>query len=176
MDVLVFHKWGKQEPTFFKGIVESDAPKLVQYLQDLENAGEDALESGEEFVAPKSPFELRETHFEIFVLTCAHVKRDMRCGYCGSKLHDLIEEEIKRRGKQEKILALRVAHVGGHAFAGNVLVYPSGIWYGYMRPADVPKLFDEHIENGKILFDHLRGKIGLSKTENAEFANNKGSQ
>lgn len=169
LDILVFHKWGKREPIFLKGVSESNYKELVPYLKTLENAGEDAIDDGIEMVVPKAPFELRETSWKNFILTCAHVNRDMRCGYCGSKLHDLIIEEIEKRGLKDSIYAGRVTHVGGHVYAGNVLVYPSGIWYGYMRPADVPRLFDEHLNNDKLLVDKIRGKLGLSKTENAKF-------
>ena len=170
MDILVVHKWGNRAPIFLKGITASTLNKLIPYLQDLENAGESSIEDGTEFLAPSAPFELRQTSFEQFIFTCAHVNRDMRCGYCGSKLHDLFVEEIEKRGLKDKVLAARVSHVGGHAFAGNVLLYPSGAWYGYLRPSDVSRIFDEHISNGIILADKLRGKIGLSKTENSEFA------
>jgi len=170
MDVLVCHKWGNREPIFLRGITETTLNKLVPFLQDLESAGEDSIDSGSAFVAPIAPFQLRNTSYEHFIFCCAHVKRDMRCGYCGSKLADLIEEEIAKRGLKEKVMAARVSHVGGHAYAGNVLAYPIGTWYGYMRPADVPRLFDEHISSGKILADKLRGKVGLNKTENAELA------
>lgn len=166
LDILVFHKWGNREPIFLKGVSESNYKELVPYLKALENAGEDALDAGEEFVAPKCPFELRETTWKTFILTCAHVTRDMRCGYCGSKLHDLITEQIEKRDLKDTIYAGRVTHIGGHVYAGNVLVYPEGVWYGYMRPADVPRLFDEHLDNKKLLLDKLRGKMGLSKTEN----------
>lgn len=170
MDILVFHKWGKRESIFLKGVSESNYKELVPYLKSLENAGEDALEDGTEFVLPKCPFEIRETTWKTFIFTCAHVTRDMRCGYCGSKLHDLFVEEIEKRGLKDTIYAGRCTHIGGHVYAGNVLIYPSGVWYGYMRPADVPRLFEEHFNNGKILIDKLRGKLGNNKTENLAMA------
>jgi hypothetical protein len=170
MDVYLFHKWGNRKPIFLKGITAETHNKLVPFLQALEDAGETAAEDSEPFMAPPCPYEALEVEYERFIFTCAHVTRDMRCGYCGSKLHDLIVEEINSRGLKQKVLAGRVTHVGGHAFAGNVLFYPEGIWYGYLRPADVPRLFEEHIAGDKVLIDKLRGKLGFNKTENAELA------
>lgn len=170
MDILLIHKWGNRDPIFFKGITDSTHNKLVPFIQALENAGEDSVEDGTEFVVPPMPYELRQTTFEQFLFSCCHVARDARCGYCGVKIHDLIVEEIEKRGLKTKVMAARVSHVGGHVYAGNLLVYPSGAWYGYVRPEDVPRVFDQHLAQGVLLADKLRGKLGLNKTENAKFA------
>lgn len=170
MDIFLFHKWDKTHPIGFVGISEATVDKLVPYIQALETAGDDAADSGTSFVAPDSPYEVLPIPYDTLILTCAHVQRDMRCGYCGSLLHDQIVAEVDKRGLKGKVFTGRVSHVGGHAFAGNVIVYPEGAWYGYVRPADVPRIFDEHIGKGALLMDKLRGILGLSKSENAAIA------
>jgi (2Fe-2S) ferredoxin len=62
--------------------------------------------------------------------------------------------------------------VGGHKYAGNVIIFSSdpkgevtGHWYGYVTPDDVPVLLQKHIEQGEIV-DHLwRGQLGLSEEQ-----------
>jgi (2Fe-2S) ferredoxin len=56
----------------------------------------------------------------------------------------------------------RTSHVGGHAFAGNVLIYPSGDWYGFVTPADVSRLVEDHLAGGKVVTDLWRGRMGLA--------------
>lgn len=171
LDIFLYHKWDKANPIGIVALTDSNYTKLVPFLQELENAGEDALESETAFVEPPCPYETQKIPYDHVILTCAHVKRDMRCGYCGSLLYDQFTQEIEKRGLK-KVFAGRVSHVGGHGFAGNVIVYPEGAWYGYIRPADVPRIFDDHMDKGVLLVDKLRGKMGLSKTEAAELAAN----
>jgi hypothetical protein len=71
---------------------------------------------------------LQRTH--IFV--CTHRTRDCRCGDIGEPLYDALLHEIKRRklGGELKsgtdgVRIARVAHIGGHKWAGNALVYRS---------------------------------------------------
>jgi hypothetical protein len=60
---------------------------------------------------------------------CSHVKRDDRCGYCGPRIFDKIVEELKKKKNVDIELRVRkIAHTGGHAFAANVLVFPTGDW------------------------------------------------
>jgi (2Fe-2S) ferredoxin len=55
--------------------------------------------------------------------------------------------------------------VGGHEYAGNVLIYPGGNWYGYVTPADIPRIVDQHLVQGQIVWDLWRGRMGLSPQE-----------
>lgn len=64
-----------------------------------------------------------------------------------------------------------ISHVGGHKYAGNVIVYVppgmtsnplagKGIWYGRIEPKHVEGIVDETILGGKVVADHFRGGIG----------------
>jgi (2Fe-2S) ferredoxin len=59
----------------------------------------------------------------------------------------------------------RVSHLGGHEYAGNVVIYPGGDWYGYVTPADVPRIIDGHILSGDLVLDRWRGRMGLTREE-----------
>lgn len=66
------------------------------------------------------------------IYICTHGTRDCRCGDLGEPLYQALVKEARRRklggemGDPEAepgVLIARVAHVGGHKFAGNALVY-----------------------------------------------------
>lgn len=110
-----------------------------------------------------------------YVFVCAHGSRDKRCGVCGPILIDRFKEEILARGLEDQVFVSPCSHIGGHKYAGNVIIFGqsktgevSGHWYGYVGPDDVPALLEQHIGKGEII-DHLwRGQMGLSKEEQKE--------
>lgn len=84
---------------------------------------------------------------ETFVLVCAHRERDARCGYCGAILVELLRSTFAAKLGEDAAKRIRVlpcSHVGGHAYAGNVLVYGSGggVGFGALAPRDLDELTD----------------------------------
>lgn len=59
------------------------------------------------------------------VFVCAHSSRDKRCGVCGPVLIDKFKKEIKLRGAENTISVSACSHIGGHKYAGNLIVYSS---------------------------------------------------
>ncbi len=53
-----------------------------------------------------------------------------------------------------------VSHIGGDRFAANVLVLPTGLYYGRVPPADAADLGRRHLE-GRLSLDLLRGRSGF---------------
>ncbi|KAL4568309.1 hypothetical protein LXL04_023918 [Taraxacum kok-saghyz] len=104
------------------------------------------------------------THSHIFV--CAHSSRDKRCGFCGPILIKKFKEEAESRGLKN-IFVTACSHVGGHKYAGNLIIYSlqnnkvCGHWYGYVAPDDVPELLDNHIGKGQIIERLWRGQMGV---------------
>jgi (2Fe-2S) ferredoxin len=86
------------------------------------------------------------------------------------------EKEIGSRGLSGKIFVLPCSHIGGHKYAGNLIVFSpdsagivSGHWYGYVTPDDVPAMLDQHIAKGEIVQNLSRGGMRLgSQSEEAE--------
>ena len=90
------------------------------------------------------------------VFVCVHAARDDRCGRCGPPLIEALEAAIEREGLAG-VQVRATSHVGGHKYAGNVIVYPEGVWYGYVRPEDAGRLVREHLREGRLLADLHRG-------------------
>jgi hypothetical protein len=102
------------------------------------------------------------------VFVCTHGNRDPRCGMCGPPLVDGLCEALEAHGLSDSVTVRGASHVGGHRFAGNVLIYPGGDWYGYVTPQDVPRIVERHIVGGEILVDLWRGRMGLTPQEQLE--------
>ncbi|KAJ4389346.1 Altered inheritance of mitochondria protein 32 [Gnomoniopsis smithogilvyi] len=137
---------------------------------------------------------------DILVLICGHGGRDMRCGVMGSVLRHEFEAQLPREGVdvlkgpvqmdpgeivaaiagtvQKPVLTARVgliSHIGGHKFAGNVIIYlprsmkgghgekhplaGHGIWYGRVEPQHVQGIVKETIQKGNVIADMFRGGI-----------------
>ncbi|KAL5633989.1 hypothetical protein ACGC1H_005989 [Rhizoctonia solani] len=96
----------------------------------------------------------------IDVYVCTHGARDCRCGDIGGEIAQAL-----RAMKRPDLRVFDIGHVGGHKWAGNVIVFPSGDWYGNLRPEDVPQLV-EHITGPDRIepwWAHWRGRMGLTK-------------
>nr|CAD1823040.1 unnamed protein product [Ananas comosus var. bracteatus] len=73
-------------------------------------------------------------------------------------------ETLKGSYIYDKVFVSPCSHIGGHKYAGNVIIFsPSingevtGHWYGYVAPEDVIVLLEQHIGKGQII-DHLWSK------------------
>lgn len=138
---------------------------------------------------------------DVLVLICGHGGRDKRCGIIGPILRDEFEKclpmkdvqimkgpvDITQDGQrpalppsapEESVRTARVgliSHIGGHKFAGNVILYippgmkaPNGgahslagcgIWYGRVEPKHVEGIIQETLLSGKVIADLFRGGI-----------------
>ena len=72
-----------------------------------------------------------------------------------------------------------ISHIGGHIFAGNVILYipPSarlkggephplrgmGIWYGRVEPKHVEGIIAETLGEGRVVMDLFRGGVEKGK-------------
>ncbi|KZO90792.1 hypothetical protein CALVIDRAFT_467097, partial [Calocera viscosa TUFC12733] len=103
----------------------------------------------------------QETHLYV----CTHAARDCRCGETGGAVFRALLAEVAGR-KREDVKVREISHVGGHVWAGNVLSYPVGDWYGKITPADVPKLLDAVLSR-TIWGEKWRGRGFLAPAEQA---------
>lgn len=61
------------------------------------------------------------------ILVCCHQARDNRCGRAGPQVIEEVEDQLASRGSAHSTIAvLPTSHIGGHKFAGVLVVYPQG--------------------------------------------------
>ncbi|KAI4348203.1 hypothetical protein L6164_008956 [Bauhinia variegata] len=151
-DVLIFPEMIK-----YRGLNESNIDSFV----------EDVMVNGKPWAAGVQDV-LSGSH----VFVCAHGSRDVRCGVCGPVLIEKLNEEIELRGLKDQIFVRACSHIGGHKYAGNLIIYSPGPdgkimghWYGYVTPNDVPELLDQHIAKGEVIQRLWRGQMGPSVEE-----------
>lgn len=137
---------------------------------------------------------------DVLVLICGHGGRDLRCGITGPVLREEFERclpskevtvlkgpvDIAESGQmalpisdpKEPARTARVgliSHIGGHKFAGNVILYippgmktsrgeahslaGCGIWYGRVEPKHVEGIIQETVLSGRVIENLFRGGI-----------------
>jgi hypothetical protein len=92
-------------------------------------------------------------------LVCTHAKRDRCCATLGRPIADTLAA-LHREATWE------ISHVGGHRFAGNVVVLPEGLVYGGLDVATAVGAVDLHLA-GRVDVGHLRGRSGLARPAQA---------
>ncbi|KKK17923.1 leucyl-tRNA synthetase [Aspergillus ochraceoroseus] len=122
-----------------------------------------------------------ELHHSPVILICGHGGRDMRCGVMAPVLEKQFQEVLEARGiftspgtdegvvdSPDRAYIGLISHIGGHKYAGNVIVYipngmkygdstvphplaGKGIWYGRIEPRHVEGIVEETILNGRVM-------------------------
>ncbi|KAJ0045733.1 hypothetical protein Pint_03813 [Pistacia integerrima] len=101
-------------------------PDMIRYRRlthfDVDTFVEEVLVKNGEW-QPGTP----ETLKGWYVFVCSHGSRDRRCGVCGPPLVSRFKEEIETHGLQGKVSVSPCSHIGGHKYAGNVIIFGSNI-------------------------------------------------
>ena len=87
-------------------------------------------------------------------LVCTHAKRDRCCASLGRPIADTLSALHPEE-------TWETSHLGGHRFAGTMLVLPEGLVYGNLDVATAMEVVRGHLA-GTITVDHLRGRSHLS--------------
>jgi len=99
---------------------------------------------------PRSMFQDVDLPFKTLVLICSHMKRDKRCGTAGPKLVEAAKQILADSGvTKEDICVAASSHIGGHEFAGTLIVYPQGECYGHVH-VDVLKRLINSIQSNDL--------------------------
>ncbi|KAJ4201810.1 hypothetical protein NW767_006348 [Fusarium falciforme] len=141
---------------------------------------------------------------DVLVLICGHGGRDARCGIMAPVLETEFKEKLRSEGLDvlegavqvpiglEEVQRIQgeagpegttarvglISHIGGHKFAGNVIIYlpphmkmgdmphplaGHGIWYGRVEPKNVEGIVKETILKGNVVADMFRGGIDAQR-------------
>jgi (2Fe-2S) ferredoxin len=92
--------------------------------------------------------------FKHHIFVCENVRPDGHpkgsCSAKGSaKIREALKLEIKERGLGSEVRANVSGCLDACEFGPSVVVYPEGVWYGGVKPEDVPEIIESHILNGK---------------------------
>jgi Sucrase/ferredoxin-like len=83
-------------------------------------------------------------------VVCTHGVRDRCCARYGRPLYDAVREV-------EPGWTWQSTHVGGDRFAGNLVILPEGLYYGWVGRDDVEPILREH-GRGRVRLDRYRGR------------------
>ncbi|KAI8388653.1 Sucrase/ferredoxin-like-domain-containing protein [Radiomyces spectabilis] len=112
------------------------------------------------FGKPSHLFETFPMETHTLILICGHGNKDRRCGTIGPMLQRALQQALHEANDHQAQVAL-VSHLGGHAFAGNVVVYTyqgqRAIWYGRVTPCHCKEIVQQTIQNDYVLQDLVRG-------------------
>jgi hypothetical protein len=97
-----------------------------------------------------------EAYDGLLYAVCTHGRHDKCCAKFGLPLFCAVRDTVGDR-------AWQCSHVGGDRFAGNVVVFPYGIYYGHVLPEEVPELV-RRTEAGQIWLDKYRGRSCFNRT------------
>ncbi|KAF8944455.1 Mitochondrial Translation Optimization [Haplosporangium gracile] len=105
------------------------------------------------------------------IMICSHGKRDNRC----SKTAPFLKKQFLQCLRQKDIYGdaegdveiWLVSHIGGHKFAGNVIVHRSepeektsmAIWYGRVEPCHAAAIIEATVERGEVIRELYRGAM-----------------
>jgi hypothetical protein len=95
--------------------------------------------------------------WERLVLVCVHMARDKRCGRIGPQILSAMSTYLSEHNiSEQQVKLLPTSHIGGHKYAGVLIVYPEGDWYGQITGRNAGTLLETVLE-GKRLDKNWRG-------------------
>jgi hypothetical protein len=96
---------------------------------------------------------------EPLYIVCANDKSDPCCGRTGPVVHAAVAKTTGNRCR-------RTAHVGGHKYASNMVVFPYALFYGRLDSHSAIDVVRAN-ENGLIYLDRFRGRSRYRLSEQA---------
>ncbi|KAH7890466.1 Sucrase/ferredoxin-like-domain-containing protein [Phlebopus sp. FC_14] len=173
---------GGEQETYSLTAFSSARGKLEIRNVSLENV-DDVARRLEVHTQPQVTSSSSSSSDDIHLYVCTHGARDCRCGETGGAVVRAIRDELRRRKERGaadpsgRVKLAEVAHVGGHKYAANVLVYPHGEWLGEVKPDNVREILDAILgrptrpmtdAETPICPSHWRGRMGLTKEEQVD--------
>ena len=67
----------------------------------------------------------------------------------GEAVREALKAELARRGLKGVVRANGAGCLDACAHGPTMVVYPEGVWYGRVRPEDVPEIVERHLLDGE---------------------------
>eukprot|EP00386_Alphamonas_edax_P006856 GDKI01022135.1.p1 GENE.GDKI01022135.1~~GDKI01022135.1.p1 ORF type:complete len:376 (-),score=85.08 GDKI01022135.1:23-1150(-) len=154
-------------------------PSLVDFCQS---------ENFDVSILRNAGVEVKHVREHGFVLVCVHKLRDKRCGVIGPLLIESFQKSISKFSLDNKIEVVGVSHIGGHKWAGNIIIYSNrflekedavsgdttgdcaraheqskaqidGHWYGRVFPDHTDTVVEQHFVRGGVCKQLWRGRM-----------------
>ncbi|KAG0241479.1 Sucrase/ferredoxin-like-domain-containing protein [Mortierella sp. GBAus27b] len=116
--------------------------------------------------AGKTTFLVRKWQRRGAIMICSHKKRDKRCGVTAPYLRKAFKEHLLSKDMygdgEDDVEIWLVSHIGGHKFAGNVIVHRregTAVWYGRVSPCHAEHIIDVTVEKGQVIRELYRGSM-----------------
>jgi len=151
-------------PIHFKTFDSKTAEYLLE-MMDILDPVENEVDSSVIFVDYLLKANIVIKKQEYFAFVCAHKNMDERCGVCGPQVYIELTKLIELLNFESEVVPLNVgqiSHVGGHKYAGNLLIYPPGDMYGHVTQANVLDIVKTHILSRNIATQNWRGRMGVA--------------
>lgn len=153
----------------FLGGGKSTSLNFNDFLKGADNANIESAETNPESSNETPKFEY-ENVIRDWVLICGHQQRDPRCGII---CEDLLKE-IKLKSLCEDRNIGIISHIGGHKYAGNIILYNhagfsdnskgyrvDSLWFGRVLPPNLEMLL-QSIDGYKIPRQFYRGGLQMN--------------
>ncbi len=67
----------------------------------------------------------------------------------GSEVKAALKDALRARGLQGRVRANSAGCLDACDSGVAMVVYPEGVWYGHVTPADVPEIVQSHLVDGR---------------------------
>jgi hypothetical protein len=111
---------------------------------------EDAIAIDLDRLGRGEPLGHGERHHGAVFLVCTHGRHDPCCAELGRPLATALAAAFPEETWES-------SHIGGDRFAGNLLVFPYGVYFGRVGPSQGPAVARSYLE-GRLDLAHLRGR------------------
>jgi hypothetical protein len=150
--VLLVRKHGRATPRADLRVFAAYAAPERPWTETATLAGPEALADLDlaSFGAGRSPGLTSYTGQLLCV--CTHGRHDTCCAERGRPVAAMLAQRFPEQ-------TWEVSHIGGDRFAGNLLVLPTGLYYGRLDPSSAIGVA-EATGRGELVLEHLRGRSG----------------